>query len=73
VDAPVREAPIAVEKGAQHIAITPDGRTLYVTLFGVAEGQFGTVIPIRTATSKVLPPIRVGQLPTAIAITPAAR
>jgi hypothetical protein len=33
------------------------------------DRHFGTVIPIRTATNTVLPPIRVGELPTAIAIT----
>jgi DNA-binding beta-propeller fold protein YncE len=54
------------------IAITPDGRTVYVTLFSVVDRHFGTVIPIRAATNKVLPSIRVGELPIAIAITPVA-
>ena len=30
----------------------------------------GTVTPIQTATNTALPPIKVGRLPTAIAITP---
>ncbi len=65
------QAPIAVGKGAIAIAITPDGKTLYVGIYGgVVDRHFGTVIPIRTATNTVLPSIRVGALPEAIAITP---
>jgi YVTN family beta-propeller protein len=47
------------------MAITPDGRTLYV-----ASDAAGTVTPIRTATWRALRPIRVGKQPGAIAVTP---
>jgi YVTN family beta-propeller protein len=47
------------------IAITPDGRTAYVT-----NGGSGTVTPIRVATNTALKPITTGRSPDAIAITP---
>ena len=47
------------------IAITPDGKTAYVTNDGS-----GTVTPIRTATNTALSPIEVGFYPWAIAIAP---
>ena len=46
-------------------AITPDGKTAYVTNAGS-----GTVTPIRTATSTALKPIKATGLPVWIAITP---
>jgi len=67
------QAPIAVGKGARALAITPDGKTVYVAIYAQAGSPFSTVIPIQTATNTVLPPIRVGALPAAIAITPTAR
>ena len=46
------------------VAVTPDGKTAYVTNY-----SDGTVIPISTATNTA-PPIRTGQGPSYIAITP---
>jgi YVTN family beta-propeller protein len=48
--------------GPHDLAITPNGRTLY--LLG------GTVIPVRTASNTVGKAIRVGSDPSAIAVTP---
>ena len=50
-------------RGFEGIAITPDGKTAYVS------GVTGGVIPIRTATNKALPRIKTGYS-GAIAITP---
>ena len=47
------------------IAITPDGKTAYVTNIGS-----GTVTPIATATNTAGTPIPVGSDPDAIAFTP---
>jgi len=58
-------SPIRVGHNPEAMAITPDGKTLYV-----ANEHSGTVTPIRTATGAALRPIRVGQMPGAIAITP---
>jgi DNA-binding beta-propeller fold protein YncE len=55
----------------RYMAITPDGRTVYVY-----SPAAGTVTPIRTATNAALRPIKVpagDDLPSAIAITPAPR
>jgi YVTN family beta-propeller protein len=56
---------IHVRRDPEAMAITPDGRTLYV-----ASDASGTVTPIRTATWTALRPIRVGKQPGAIAVTP---
>ena len=56
---------ITVGTDPEKIAITPDGRTVYVTDFGS-----GTVTPISTATNKAGPAITVGKGPFGIAITP---
>lgn len=56
---------IRVRRDPEAMAITPDGRTLYV-----ASDAAGTVTPIRTATWTALRPIRAGQQPGAIAVTP---
>lgn len=59
--------PIAVFHGPDAIAITPDGKTAYVTC--VANG--GAVLPIDTATNTVGQAIFGGApRPDAIAITP---
>jgi DNA-binding beta-propeller fold protein YncE len=58
--------PVEVGEGAQAIAITPDGRTAYVGVWG----EPGTVVPIATATNTPGQPIEVGDGPYAIAITP---
>ena len=47
------------------IAITPNGKTVYV-----AEFRQGTVTPISTATDEPGKPIKVGKDPSAIALTP---
>jgi YVTN family beta-propeller protein len=63
--------PIPVGRGPGLIAITPDGRTAYVT------SDESTVVPIDTATGTPGPPIRAGvdrpglhDQPDGIAITP---
>jgi YVTN family beta-propeller protein len=55
--------PIPVGNQPFGIAITPNGKTAYVT------GGTDSVTPIRTATNTPGPPITVGIGPTAIAIT----
>ena len=57
--------PIASGCATEAIAITPDGKTAYVTSY-----NGGTVIPISTATGTAGPPIRTGTDPFDIAITP---
>jgi YVTN family beta-propeller protein len=57
--------PITVGQDPRALAITPDGKTIYVTNY-----QSGTVTPIRTATNTALAPIKVDGNPWAIAITP---
>ncbi|MGO9278058.1 MAG: YncE family protein, partial [Streptosporangiaceae bacterium] len=52
------------------MAITPDGKTVYVANHGFDTAPADTVIPISTATSKVGKAITVGESPDAIAITP---
>ena len=52
------------------MAITPDGKTLYVIRAGAP--QFGLpqdVLPVNTAANTVGKPIETGLQPTAIAIT----
>jgi DNA-binding beta-propeller fold protein YncE len=51
--------------GPNAIAITPNGRTAYVTNF-----VLGTVTPIRTATNTALPSIKTGRSAITIVITP---
>jgi YVTN family beta-propeller protein len=66
--------PIKVGDGPEAIAITPDGKTAYVVDFAgpvPANRQAGgSVTPISTATNTAGKPIKVGQVPQAIAITP---
>lgn len=52
------------------IAITPDGKTVYVAKTDHANGDRGTVTPIDTATNTPGEPIDVGVRPCAIVITP---
>jgi YVTN family beta-propeller protein len=61
-------APIHVRASAYAIAVTPDGKTAYVTATR-GERRPGVVIPIRLATGKVLRPIPVGVWPNAISVT----
>lgn len=51
--------------GPYWLALTPDGRTLYV-----ADEANDTVTPISTATGMAGQPIRVGRSPVAMAVTP---
>ena len=59
-------SPIEVGEGARALAITADGKTAYVLVWG----EPGTVVPIATATNTPGTPITVGDGPYAIAITP---
>jgi YVTN family beta-propeller protein len=52
--------PISVGRWPRAIAITPNGRTAYVT-----NSDSGTVTPIRTATNRALKPISAGLTPWA--------
>jgi DNA-binding beta-propeller fold protein YncE len=52
------------------IALTPDGKSAYLINYGPVPRGPGTVTPVRLATGTVLPPIKVGSYPSAIAITP---
>jgi hyaluronoglucosaminidase len=45
-------SPIVIGGGAQSIAVTPNGKTVYVP-----NGVLNMVTPIRTATNKARPPI----------------
>ena len=67
--------PIRVGSGPQGIVITPDGSTAYVADAGaIVTGQSGpigdTVTPINLASGKAEAPIKVGNGPTGMAITP---
>lgn len=67
--------PIVVGNGPQGIVVTPDGSKAYVADAGaIVAGQSGTighdVTPIDLSTGKALPPIRVGNAPVGIAVTP---
>jgi YVTN family beta-propeller protein len=57
--------PVKTGVAPNAIAITPDGKTAYVT-----NQLSGTVTPIRTATNTALPPVKTGFSPDAIAIAP---
>jgi DNA-binding beta-propeller fold protein YncE len=61
--------PITMRTGADAIAITPDGRTAYVTN---PQDYSGTVTPIDLATGVPGRPIDLvqDQIPTALAISP---
>ena len=64
VGATTPEQPIRVGQGSGAMAITPNGKTIYVADYG------GMVTPIATATNTPGKPIKVGKVPVAIAITP---
>ena len=61
-------SPIVIGGGAQSIAVTPNGKTVYVP-----NGVLNMVTPIRTATNTARPPIPVGGQPFAIVVTPNGR
>jgi YVTN family beta-propeller protein len=58
---------VGIESGCatEVTAITPDGKTAYVTSY-----NDGTVIPVSTATNTAGSPIRTGKYPFYVAITP---
>jgi DNA-binding beta-propeller fold protein YncE len=58
--------PIKVGRAPDAIAVTPDGRAVYVL-------GFGWLVPIDTRTNTAGQPIRVPFIPTSIAITPDGR
>jgi YVTN family beta-propeller protein len=60
--------PIHVPPSSVGVAVTPDGRTAYLTE-NHGEHRDGVVIPIQLATGRVLRPISVGIWPDDIAIT----
>jgi YVTN family beta-propeller protein len=60
--------PILIGGGAQSIAVTPNGKTVYVP-----NGVLNTVTPITTATNTARPPIPVGGEPFALVVTPNGR
>ncbi|MGO9196543.1 MAG: PKD domain-containing protein [Acidimicrobiales bacterium] len=51
--------------GAGGIAITPDGKTVWVS-----SSENGTVTPITVSTGKAGTPLAVGYFPTSLAVTP---
>jgi DNA-binding beta-propeller fold protein YncE len=57
------------EDGNAYIAITPNGKTVYVAESGPYR-HWDTVTPISTATNKAGKAIKVGEWPVAVAITP---
>src|SRR5580698_3339310 len=58
--------PIKVGSDPDPIAVTPNGKTVYVA----NQQNSGTITPVSTATSTAGKPIPVGSDPVAIAITP---
>jgi len=57
-------------RGALDIAFSPDGATAWITATNAGPG---TVVPVSVRTGRAGHPIRVGQQPQAIAITPCPR
>jgi YVTN family beta-propeller protein len=61
-------APIHVPASSNGIAVTPNGRTAYISMTH-GEHRDGVVIPINLATGRVLRPIPVGIWPSDVSIT----
>ena len=60
--------PVQIHCCAVSMAVTPDGRTVYV---GTAQGRACSVVPISTATNTAGKPIRLGSRPPGeMAMTP---
>src|SRR5215470_5292815 len=57
------------ENGNVYLAITPDGKTVYVT-WSAPYGPGHQVIPVHTATARVLPAINIRKSPAAIVMSP---
>jgi DNA-binding beta-propeller fold protein YncE len=68
---------IGVRDGADALAVTPDGRTLFVANGGDDTGAMQiighTVTPVVTATGRPGRPVPVGSFPDALAVTPDGR
>jgi hyaluronoglucosaminidase len=58
--------PLPAGVGPVALALTPDGRTLFVA-------DANAVVPLNLATGKLGTPIRVGDAPCALAVTPDGR
>jgi YVTN family beta-propeller protein len=63
-------AKLGPEAATAALALTPNGRTLYVGTNADVPGEDDTVTPVSTATNRPGKPIRVGPGIDAIAITP---
>ncbi len=62
---------IPVSLNAVAVAVTPDGKTAYVTLNSASPGGRGSVVPVSTSTYQVGKPIKVASnLPATMAVTP---
>ncbi len=64
---------IKVGNGPIDLTITPNGRTLYVSVVGPDFRKDGAVTPVNVATNKAGKAIKVGASPGVIAITPGSR
>ena len=64
------ETPIHVGLGPGAIAITPDGKTAYVTLTGTPTNVLSEIVPVQLSDGTVGTPIPTGPAPMGIAITP---
>jgi DNA-binding beta-propeller fold protein YncE len=65
--------PIKLGDNAGEMAITPDGKTLYIEVFGAPSWSSSYVIPIATATNRAGKPIAVPTNADEIVITPDGR
>lgn len=65
--------PIPVTGNVTRLALTPDGRHLYVLDYGSGGGQTGSVTDIDTTRGTASAPIPLGENPSAIVITPDSR
>ena len=63
-------APIALGGSPIAVAITPDGKTAFVTTQANSDPSTGSVTPIDTATNTPGTPIPIGTEPAAVAISP---
>ena len=66
--------PLDVGQGAQTLAMSPNGGTVYVLVTGPYHNSSphygpGSVVPIATATGTLGKPVPVGELPQALAIS----